>query len=274
MDNKKKIVLVPWDFSKVSHFALQHAINFARYSNCSIQVIHIIPGNADTDNIISKIEKETAPYQKDTLVKIETVVKRGKLYNTINTYSDEIKAELVVMGTHGILGRQKLFGSKALKVIAGSKIPFLTVQDEPEKEHENIVLPFDYTMEGREKMKWVVYFADHYNLHVKLFKKISAFSDLQQTINNNIAFAKRILDEYGISYDISVAPNMKEFPEEVIDFATQTRASLVMVMTTRDIGLADYMFGAGEQKIIANKAQIPVLCINPRDDIRKHTLFN
>jgi ABC-type Fe3+ transport system substrate-binding protein len=36
-----------------------------------------------------------------------------------------------------------------------------------------------------------------------------------------------------------------------------------MIMTTKYITFVDYMFGAHEQKIIANSAKIPVMCVNP-----------
>jgi len=44
-------------------------------------------------------------------------------------------------------------------------------------------------------------------------------------------------------------------------------------MTTRDISLADYALGANEQQIIANKAKVPVMCVNPRSDLRKSQGF-
>ncbi len=40
-------------------------------------------------------------------------------------------ALMVIMGTHGIKGLQKYTGSWALKVIIGSSVPFLVIQDKP-----------------------------------------------------------------------------------------------------------------------------------------------
>ena len=56
----------------------------------------------------------------------------------------------------------------------------------------------------------------------------------------------------------------KDFALEVIEYANKIKASAIFVMTTKDIGLADYMMGAHEQYIIANNSGIPVICVNPK----------
>ena len=39
---------------------------------------------------------------------------------------------------------------------------------------------------------------------------------------------------------------------------------LIMILTTKNINIQDYVLGADEQKIIANPFKIPVMCINPK----------
>lgn len=273
MENKEKIVVVTWDFTEVSTYALAHAERYATVSGAKIHCLHIANTKQENDALQLQLEKETKQAASNKELKIEAIVKHGKIFSTINEYAESVKAELVVMGTHGRIGVQKIFGSKALKVIVGSQIPFLTVQRKPVNDFKELVLPFDSNMEGREKMKWVVYFANKYKLKVRILKKISSIKDIQKVINNNIAFAKRILVENDIPFEIDIETNMKDFPEETIAFAERISAGLIMVMTTKNIGLADYMFGADEQKIIANKSEIPVICINPREDLTKPRLF-
>ena len=274
MDKKEKIVVVTWDFTEVSHFALAHAERYARVSDAIIHCLHICTSKDDENELKSRMESEIKEVATEKSLATYAIVKQGKIFSGINEYAKSVGAELVIMGTHGRIGAQKIFGSKALKVVVGSEIPFLIVQRKPVNEFKELVLPFDSSMEAREKMKWVVYFAEKYQLKVRILKQISGIKDIQKTINNNISFAKRILDENDISYEIDLERNLKDFSEETIDFATRISAGLIMVMTTKEPGLADYMFGAGEQKIIANQSMIPVICINPRKDLRKPTLFN
>ncbi|MGM0649418.1 MAG: universal stress protein [Bacteroidota bacterium] len=274
MKNRQKIVIVTWDFTDKSEAALAHAERYTKASGSKIHVVHICGKKDDEKALKEKIQKEIDEKGLSGSTPIEVVVKKGSLYDSINNYTEEVKAELVIMGTHGIIGSQKLFGSKALKVIVGSKVPFLTVQRKPVHEFKEMVLPFDSDMEGREKLKWVVYFVNKYNLHVRILKKVSSIKDVQKTINNNVAFAKRILDEYNISYKVDIETNTHDFHEEVINFAEKNCCGLIMVMTTKNINWTSYLFGAEEQKIIANKAKIPVICINPREDLHKPQYFN
>lgn len=274
MDKKEKIVVVTWDFTEISHFALAHAEKFAKASDAIIHCLHINSSKNNEEELTEKMQKEIDQNKIDSTSKIYPIVKEGKIFSGINEYAKAIDAELVIMGTHGRIGVQKIFGSKALKVIVGSKIPFLTVQDMPQSEIQELVLPFDASLEVREKMKWVVYFAEKYKLKVRILKKVMSLKDLQQRINTNISFAKRIMTEHNIPFEIDLETNIKDFAEETIEFATKISASLIMVMTTNQPDITDYMFGAEEQKIIANSSKIPVICINPRNDLRKPVPFN
>jgi nucleotide-binding universal stress UspA family protein len=273
MDNKEKIVVVTWDFTEVSEFALAHAERYAAVSGAKIHCLHISNTKQESTELQERLEKEVNNCISNKSLQVEALVKHGKLFSTINEYANSVKAELVVMGTHGRIGVQKIFGSKALKVIVGSDVPFLTVQRKPVNEFKELVLPFDADMEGREKMKWVIYFAKKYQLKVRILKKVSSIKDIQKVINNNIAFAKRILIEHDIPYEIDIETNLKDFPEETVQFAENIGAGLIMIMTTKNIGITDYMFGADEQRIIANKAKIPVICVNPRTDLTKLSSF-
>ncbi len=274
MENKEKIVVVTWDFTEVSEFALAHAERYASVSGAKIHCLHIANTKQENNALQQQLEKEVRNATSNENIEIEAVVKHGKIFSSINEYAESVKAELIIMGTHGRIGTQKIFGSKALKVIVGSKIPFLTVQRKPVNEFKELVLPFDANIEGREKMKWVVYFANKYQLKVRILKKVSGIKDIQQVINNNIAFAKRILVENDIPFKIEIETNFKDFADETVAFAERISAGLIMVMTTKNIGLTNYMFGADEQKIIANNSKIPVICINPREDLTKPRLIS
>ena len=54
------------------------------------------------------------------------------------------------------------------------------------------------------------------------------------------------------------------FAQQTLDFATKINADLLLIMTTKNITVADYVVGASEQFIIANSSKIPVCCVNPR----------
>ena len=49
----------------------------------------------------------------------------------------------------------------------------------------------------------------------------------------------------------------------MIDYAVAEKADMIMIMTDADIFSADFNAGAWDEKMMFNKAQIPVMCINP-----------
>ena len=72
-----------------------------------------------------------------------------------------------------------------------------------------------------------------------------------------------------IYYEITISKKPIGFAEQTIQFAQEIDADIILIMTTKDLGFTDYVFAATEQQIIANSAKIPVLCVNPRTDLKK-----
>ncbi|GAI18925.1 unnamed protein product, partial [marine sediment metagenome] len=90
------------------------------------------------------------------------------------------------MGTHGMRGMQKLTGSWALKVIVGSEVPFVVVQEPPANEHfNNIVFPIDFRAETKEKLNWAVYLAKYYHTKLHIIKSKVTDAALIRKVNNN-----------------------------------------------------------------------------------------
>ena len=58
-------------------------------------------------------------------------------------------------------------------------------------------------------------------------------------------------------------------PEEVLEYANQIKAELIIIMLSKNITMAKLMMGLKDQKYISNEYDIPVMCLNPRLDLRK-----
>ena len=63
------------------------------------------------------------------------------------------------------------------------------------------------------------------------------------------------------------------FAQQTIDFAQKINADLILIVTTKNITVADYVLGASEQYIIANSSKIPVCCVNPKATFAKMGQF-
>ena len=265
MESGKRII-VPWDFTEVAQNALAHAVKIAKVLENSIALLHIAKSDKDVDDAKQKLQQVAAEAEKVNGLKVEAVVLVGTIFTTIGEYTrDNDDINLVIMGTHGMKGMQKLTGSWALKVIVSSYAPFIVVQDPPldNSTYSKIVFPVDFKNENREKLVWAIYFGKIFNAKICFIKQEVSDSALVKKVNTNLSFAKKYLTKYEVEYEIETAANGK-FEDQTIEYAKRIEADLMMIMTTKNIGTLDYVLGASEQYIIANTARIPVMCVNPR----------
>jgi len=272
---EKDTILVPWDFTEVTENALKHAVKLASHLKNKIQLIHIVKNEKQIEEFRQKlatdVERLSAEYQET----IEPVVKAGSLFHEISDYASNQPVSIVVMGTHGIKGVQKFTGSWALKTIVGSKVPFIVIQGPPSKSEifRDVVFPMDYKKEAKQKVNWGLFLAKHFDVKIHIITPTIKDAGLQKRTRLNVNFAEKIFDNHGVTYDIQNIEST-HLGAETVDYAKKIDADLVLIMTTRDIGITDYVLGAKEQYIIANEAKLPVMCVNPRTDLSRYGSFS
>jgi nucleotide-binding universal stress UspA family protein len=269
MESVNSKIVVPYDFTEITDMAVAHAVNYSKLLRAQIVLLHIV--KKESAEIVQRIETVADTVEKQYGVRPETIVKEGTIFKTITQVSEQLNAILVIMGTHGMKGMQKLTGSWALKVIVGSRMPFIVVQAPPKnKEIANIVFPVDFKTENKEKLKWVEFVARILKTKIFLLSSASKEGAVDARTKANVVFCKKFLDEKGINYELAICEGGSNFAQETMNFAKKIDADLIITMTTRDIAFHDYVLGAQEQFIIANEAHIPVLVINPRTDLMKY----
>lgn len=274
MENTKRSILVAWDFSTVAEYALEHALIFAENMDANVTLLHIIKKGSQLDDANAKMTEAVAKIQKETGVLTEVLVREGSIFTSINDIAKEMNSMLVLMGTHGIKGMQKLTGSWALKVIIGSRVPFIVVQAPPvQKKYSSVVLPVDFKKENKEKLSWAEFLGKIFKAKMRIITPKIPEGQMLQRTKANLVFAKKYLENRGIDYEIDTADGGNDFAMETVDFAKKIEADIILIMTTKNISFQDYMLGAHEQFVIANSAHIPVMCVNPRTDLAKYGSF-
>ena len=265
MEEHSNLVLVTWDFTEKSVFALEHAISIAKVINHDIALINIVKKESEVADTEKSILEAIHDKFENLTIKPKIIVKPGTIFTTIAELTTEIDARMVVMGTHGIRGMQKVLGSWALKVIAGSKSPFIVVQDSPKNNTlRNVVLPITFKKENKECINWANYFAKRYGTKFHIFRAKNTDPSYVKGVESNIYFISKFFNSKNIRHDIQNATATGDFAKETVAYAKEIEADSILIMTTRDIGFTDYVLGAQEQYIIANTEKIPVICINPR----------
>jgi nucleotide-binding universal stress UspA family protein len=268
MEITNKLIVVPWDFTEVAEYALSHSIRIARQVNGDIVLLHILdkslmPGveAARRDKLRSIAEEASRNHG----LTVKYHLTKGSIFNEISDYANDNEASLVVMGTHGIKGMQKFTGSWALKVIVQSKAPFIVVQDPPKDEEKfsNIVFSVDFHKENKEKLSMAIFMGKYFESKVHLLKTKTTDKNLLKKTNINVNFAIKYFTQNNIEYEIHEIPK-GNMAQQTIDFAQKINADMIVLVTTKNITMADYIVGASEQYIIANSSKIPVCCVNPR----------
>ncbi len=141
-------ILVAHDFSETAVRAMDLAIDLAGRLNASITVVHTyelglptVPFGIDP---IPELDEPIAKAGRDTLdaivsrakgagvSAIEGVIRQGAPWVEIGALADQMKADLIVMGTHGRRGwAHAWLGSVAERVIRTAPCAVLTVRAEP-----------------------------------------------------------------------------------------------------------------------------------------------
>lgn len=265
MEKTEKPIIVPWDFTPVAQNAYLHALNFSRTLNCGIALLHIVHDDKDIPEKEKALEKDSAMLDKEFGKRPHCIVKAGSIFHTIGEVAKQYNAEMIIMGTHGIKGAQKLFGSRAVKVVVSSRIPFLIVQDKPVKDKlQSILLPIDFKRENKEKAQWIFHLSTRFELTVTIFKSHPKDRGFRRKMLSNMKYIENYLKARDVKYHVESSTGKKSFKEEVVEYAKGNDFDMILIMATRDIKLVDYIFGAPEQYIIANEYALPVMCINPR----------
>jgi len=285
MEEHQKLIVVPWDFTEVADHALAHAVKISRMVGDAICLLHIVdksikPNEEGEKKVMLKhiAEESSKKYNMQILPEIA----KGSIFTAIADFvnqkgveeKDKKNVSLVLMGTHGMKGMQKLTGSWALKVIVKSTVPFIVVQDPPvdQERYHNIVFPIDFRKENKEKTKMAIYMGKYFDSKVHMIVTTSTDANLIKKTKINLNFAIKYLIQNNIEYQIHEVPK-GNFPQQTLDFALKINADLILIVTTKNITFADYMVGASEQYIIANSSKIPVCCVNPKASFTKSSQF-
>ena len=142
-----KKVLFCTDFSENADHAFDYAYGIAKRDEGLLYILHVIPHNPNQDfaeglvkeEVLEKIQKAIEKdvhkkYQEHHVQRIENgvefeiVTKYGREDDEIIKFAKREKADIVVMGSHGITGIARVyFGSVAEKIIRRCPFPVFTI---------------------------------------------------------------------------------------------------------------------------------------------------
>ena len=276
MDKNVYKVLVPHDFTAVADCAVSHASKLAKSFNGEVYLLHVVSKTKEIESAKEKLNKIAEQSENKFSVSVHVIVRIGNIFDDIGDVASEIGAGYIVMGTHGAKGMQTIFGSKALRVISHSKVPFMVVQEKGPSDtdaYDDIVVPIDYSDVTKQKLTIAASIATHFNSKIHIFSGLETDQFLQTKLNRELTFAKKYFAEKGISYSIESAEKSGGFKRQLVKFAARINADMIAIVNTRDESLLPDFFGSEEQEVIANDAEIPVIITNPTQHFIASSVF-
>ncbi len=136
-------ILVPHDFSEASATAVGYAADWARALGAEITLLHVVepvvyPEFYSVDVLTEDLMKRLKTRSEEALLKTaagltesvptHTAVAVGRAADTITSYVDSEKFDLVVMATRGLSGLEHiLLGSVTESVLRRCRVPMLTI---------------------------------------------------------------------------------------------------------------------------------------------------
>lgn len=273
---KSNLYLVPTDFSDVADCAVNHAVECARVTGSEVRLLHIV--NKDTEKklgldleaVEERLKQQAQELKASHGVTVTYRAEEGSIFDTIGEIAETEGANLLFMGTHGVVGiQQKLMGAFALKVITSSPVPVIVVQRKniSKNGYDIVVCPVDSTREIKQKLADTLAVAQVFNSEVHLFEYPESDEFLNNALKRNVSYARKFLAEGGVkSVVTSAEPKEGDNYKQMIRYSSKINADLLVIMSESDKGIKEFIIGPEQEKIINNDVQIAVMCVNPREN--------
>lgn len=283
---KMKNILYLTDFSKQSEQALPVALALGRSYGATVHALHIltpaIPAScaealkADDELAeleMQKVESQLAGVEHDT-----RVAQSMEVWPAIEQAIAQQHIDLIVLGTHGRTGAQKLLmGSVAEEIFRLSPVPVLTIgpdvhQNNAGPRFQRVLFATNFTPHSIAAAAYAASLAHEHKSRLLLFHVMRKQrpGDVAEESRFELSVAEAIHQLY------ETVPNQTELhitPEVAVEFgepgdriidAARRRGADLIVMGVRDaarhLGAATHLDGAIAHKVVAH-APCPVLTI-------------
>ncbi|MBQ6068933.1 MAG: universal stress protein [Bacteroidales bacterium] len=257
----------------MTHTVVSHAAFLAQMLNKGLILLYV----EDPRHHNPTVDQATP-----TLLQIEAahpnihpahVALKGDTREIINALPTMLNGVIAVAGVNPSIRRgSPTHPRQVLRLFGGCKIAYLTVQSPLENPsvYSHIGYGIDFRKESKEKLIWASYFS-RFN-HSRLTVLHYDYSDdgLRAKWHNNILFMNKFFKGLGVTYDQQSVTGRALFPEtQICDTAARIGCGMLISVTTdtRDLDILEWFAGTQEQRIIRNPHRLPILFINPRNDI-------
>jgi nucleotide-binding universal stress UspA family protein len=272
-----KKIIVPIDFSEYSEFALKVAAKFAKTETVTLYALHMLdlqemsltesPSHHQEKAVffLKLAEKKMKTFlNKEYLksIKVVPIIKHYKVFEEVNKIAEEVKADLVIMGSHGSSGlKEFLVGSNTEKVVRYSNIPVLVIKKELlNADFSNIVYATDFSENSILAFKSMLKTLDFLNakkhiLYVNLpNEKFKTTQEMDALAANFLQKAEGNLDRLiNVSFMCD-----RTIEKGILNFSNLVGADLITLVTHGRKGLS-HIFAGSIAEDVTNHSTLPIM---------------
>jgi nucleotide-binding universal stress UspA family protein len=288
-------VLCPVDFSEISQHALDHAAAIARWHEARLTLLYVFANlptmdlpplvleDADRERLMSDLRRMAAAVPREVPVEFR-IQEAGYVHEEILAQLGATHADLLVIGTHGRSGFQRLFlGSVTEKVIRKATCPTLVVPprapDVPAGspiQFRRILCPVDFSERSLDSLAHAINMAEEADaqltlLHVVEFSPALSEAalipalDLSRVREAAAADARRklhaLIPESARTYcTVETAVVEGRAYRDILRHATESQTDLI-VMGVHGRGALDLLVFGSTTHYVIRASACPVLIV-------------
>ena len=279
-----KRILIPTDFSETADLALEHASHLATLCNAEIILLHVVSSYAFKANLPeinaedeafnaklsgavgTKLEEYAAALSEKFGMSVQTKVAYGSVRDEVVRMANDLDADIIILGTHGVSGIREFFmGSNAFRIVSEAGCPVLSVQRNATKiGFEHIVVPVDNSFHSREKIGLAIRIANTYNATLHICGLRSHDHD-DVDLNAKFRIKMKQVEDYIAEREVKFTSTTlfcNNIATASMEFAKEKGADLILIMNEQETNTTGFFMGAYAQQIV-NHSVIPVLSLRP-----------
>ena len=285
-----KLILCPVDFSEFSRRAYRYALSLAGHYGAKVMALHVIEtarypyadyvastgDYAEFSRTLREAGRERlqefVKSQSHHAVRCELVVHEGTAPDCILAYAEKYKADLIVIGTHGRRGYDRMvLGSVTNRVMRRAGCPVLAIcNQEPVGENQGkhqlrrILYCTDFSENSERALRYAVSATEEYGAELTLLHVVE---DTRNPAKSEAAMATateqldKLKGRIGNALKIKTAVRIGKPYQQIIELAAETQTDTI-VMGVRGRGAVDLaVFGSTTYRVL-QLGPCPVLAVH------------
>jgi nucleotide-binding universal stress UspA family protein len=289
-----KKILFPTDFSSCAESAFSHAAYLAARYEAELHILHVLVwAYTDGDSPMDYIERGISQEAKLELAQlmgksyklpkqaefqmIHTQVPGGSAHSAILEYVAHNDIDLIVMGTHGRTGLDRLMmGSVSERVVQMSTCPVLTVHEAEAEAHmavERMLVPIDFSEYTKPALMYAKSLAETYDAGIELMHVVQEavlpvvygietfYPNMPHILDRSQELIEALIKEVGLDRErVTIKVELGHAVDRIVAHAQESDTDLIVMATHGLTGIRHLLMGSVAEKVV-RMAPCPVFSI-------------